>query len=85
MIDDYFCQIHTALDMAAWKGNAELVELLLGAGADPYVGFHSKYHLMCASQFDHITESIRLLEVSGNRSFCLKRDISMWKHVHLVA
>ena len=72
MIDDFYCKFHTALDIAAFIGNAQLVELLLGAGADPYAGFTAKHHLISASKFDPNIESIRLLKVSVDQTFCVR-------------
>lgn len=76
-IDNYHCKFDSALDIAASSGNAELVELMLGAGADPYAGFIAKHHLISASKFDPNIESIRLFKVSVDQTFCVRHEISM--------
>ena len=70
-IDDYHCNFDTALDIAACDRNAELVELLLGAGADPYAGFIAKHQVISASKFDPRIESITLFKVG----FYIRYDI----------
>ena len=77
MLDDYHCGFQTALDIAASSGNAELVELLLGTGADPYVGFDSRHHVINGSRFDPSIESVRLFRVSLIGPFGVRHDVPM--------